>query len=190
MPIVERNPLPRVPLETREALHDWLAENHAEHGGFWLVQWRSVTGRPAIPYDDIVEECLIFGWIDSTVQKFDDERSGLRLTPRKPNSVWSASNKQRLARLEAAGLMQPAGIRAVEVAKANGMFTFLDDVDAMIVPEDLARALGDLLPAFEGIPASRRKQALYWIKSAKRDATRSARIERVVEVTANGGSVF
>ena len=107
MPIVERNPLPRVPLETREALHDWLAENHAEHGGFWLVQWRSVTGRPAIPYDDIVEECLIFGWIDSTVQKFDDERRGLRLTPRKPNSVWSASNKQRLARLEAADDIAP-----------------------------------------------------------------------------------
>ncbi len=190
MPIVEREPLPRIPFETREQLHAWLAENHTEHAGFWLVQWRSVTGRPAIRYDDIVEECLIFGWIDSTIQVFDDERSGLRLTPRRPGSIWSALNKRRLERLEAAGLMQPAGIAAVETAKANGMFTFLDDVDAMIVPEDLAQALGDLLPAFEGIPASRRKQALYWIKSAKRAQTRSARIDKVVEAAANGESVF
>ena len=118
MAIVERDPLPRIPLETRQELHDWLADNHAEHRGFWLVQWRSGTGRPAIVYDDIVEECLIFGWIDSTVQRFDEQRSGMRLTPRRPNGIWSALNKQRLARLEAAGLMQPAGIRAVEVAKA------------------------------------------------------------------------
>ncbi len=188
--IFERNPLPRIPLETREQLHDWLAENHEEHGGFWLVQWRSATGRPAIGYEAIVEECLMFGWIDSTVQKFDDERSGLRLTPRKPSSVWSALNKQRLARLEAAGLMRPAGIRAVEVAKANGMYTFLDDVDAMIVPDDLADALGDLRVVFDGFSDSRRKQALYWLKSAKRAETRSDRIAKIVAAAAEGESVF
>jgi uncharacterized protein YdeI (YjbR/CyaY-like superfamily) len=188
--IVERDPLPRIPLETRQELHDWLADNHAEHRGFWLVQWRSGTGRPAIVYDDIVEECLIFGWIDSTVQRFDEQRSGMRLTPRRPNGIWSALNKQRLARLEAAGLMQPAGIRAVEVAKANGMFTFLDDIDAMVVPEDLALALGALRPVFDGFSAGRRKQALYWIKSAKRDTTRADRIAKVVAAAEEGRSLF
>ena len=84
MPVVERNPLPRVALETREALHDWLEANHTTHGGIWLVQWRPSTGRPAIAYDDIVEECLIFGWIDSTAQSFDDQRGGVRLTPASP----------------------------------------------------------------------------------------------------------
>lgn len=190
MPIVERNPLPRVPMETRAQLHEWLEENHREHRGIWLVTWRSGTGRPAIGYEDIVRECLIFGWIDSTARTFDEQRGGLRLTPRRPDSVWSAVNKRRLAELERAGLMRPAGTAAVEIAKANGMFEFLDDVDAMIVPEDLARALGDLLAVFEGIASGRRKQALYWIKSAKREKTRSERIDKVVAAAAKGESVF
>ena len=187
MPVVERNPLPRIRLTTRAELHEWLLANHESHSGFWLVSSRP---GPDIPYEDLVEECLIFGWIDSTVQVFDKVTSGIRLTPRKANSVWSATNKARLARLETAGLMQPAGVRAVEVAKANGMFTFLDEVDAMVVPDDLAEALGDLRPVFDGFSASRRKQALYWIKSAKRPQTRADRIEKIVAAAAEGRSVF
>ena len=186
MAITERNPLPRIPLLTREQLHDWLAAHHADHRGIWLEQWRPHTGRPAIPYEDVVEECLIFGWIDSTVRTYDDERNGLRLTPRKPTSVWSASNKRRIERLEAAGLLQPAGRRAVEVARANGMYNFLDDVEALVVPEDLAAALGEHRAAFEALPEGRRKQVLYWVKSAKRDSTRRDRIAKVVQAAAEG----
>jgi len=177
-------------MQDREELHAWLAAHHGDHAGFWLVQWRPQTGLPTIGYEHIVEECLIFGWIDSTVRTFDDQRSGLRLTPRKPTSVWSASNKQRVARLEAAGRMQPAGRRAVERARANGMYTFLDDVEAMIVPEDLAAALGELRATFDDFSPGRRKQALAWIKSAKRPATRSDRIARVVAAAAEGRSLF
>jgi uncharacterized protein YdeI (YjbR/CyaY-like superfamily) len=187
VPIVERNPLPRIPLRTREELRAWLAENHAGHKGFWLVSSRP---GPDIPYDDLIEECLIWGWIDSTVQTFDDQTYGLRLTPRKPNSVWSAANKARLARLEAAGLMQPSGIRAVEVAKANGMYTFLDDVDAMIVPDDLREALGEDLVTFEGFTPGRLRQALYWVKSAKRPQTRADRIAKIAEAARDGRSLF
>ena len=190
MPIVERNPLPRVPLRTRGELHEWLAVNHASHSGFWLVQRRPAAGGPEIAYEDIVEECLIFGWIDSTIQSFDDERSGIRLTPRKPDSVWSAPNKVRLARLLQAGLMQAAGLRAVEVAQANGMYTFLDDVDALVVPEDLAQALSGCRDAFDSLTVGRRKQALYWVKSAKRPATRSDRIAKIAEAASKGESVF
>jgi uncharacterized protein YdeI (YjbR/CyaY-like superfamily) len=190
LPVVERNPLPRIPMESREQLHAWLEQNHLGHKGFWLVQWRPGTGRPNIDYEDIVAECLIFGWIDSTVQIFDEQRSGLRLTPRKPDSVWSAPNKQRLARLEAAGLMRPAGIAAVEVAKANGMYTFLDDVDALVVPDDLADALGPHREVFEGLSPGRRKQALAWVKSAKRQQTRQDRIDKIAAAAAAGRSLF
>lgn len=190
MPIVERNPLPRVPLASREELHEWLAAHHASHSGFWLVQSRPAAGGPAIAYDDIVEECLIFGWIDSTVQIFDEQLSGIRLTPRKPDSVWSAPNKVRLARLEHAGLMAPAGRAAVEVAKANGMFTFLDDIDAMVVPDDLVDALGEDRETFEAFTPGRRKQALYWVKSAKRPATRADRIAKVAAAARKGESLF
>ena len=190
LPVVERNPLPRIPMESREQLHAWLEENHLDHKGFWLVQWRSGTGGPTVDYEDIVAECLIFGWIDSTVQTFDEQRSGLRLTPRKPNSVWSAPNKARLARLEAAGLMRPAGIAAVEVAKANGMYTFLDDVDALLVPDDLDGALGGYRGVFDGFSPGRRKQALAWVKSAKRPATRQDRIDKIAAAAAEGRSLF
>jgi uncharacterized protein YdeI (YjbR/CyaY-like superfamily) len=187
VPIFERNPLPRIPLGTREELNAWFAANHSTHKGFWLVSQRP---GPDIPYDDLVEECLIWGWIDSTVQTFDEQTHGIRLTPRKPNSVWSAINKVRLAKLEAAGMMQPPGIAAVEIAKANGMYTFLDDVDAMIVPEDLAEALGEDLATFEGFSPGRIKQALYWVKSAKRPQTRADRIAKVAEAARDGRSLF
>jgi uncharacterized protein YdeI (YjbR/CyaY-like superfamily) len=187
MPVVERNPLPRIRLATRAELHDWLLANHATHQGFWLVSSRP---GPDIPYEDLVEELLMFGWIDSTVQVFDERSSGIRLTPRKPRSVWSASNKQRLERLTAAGLMRPAGLRAVEVARANGMYTFLDDVEAMVVPEDLAAALGAHRATFDGFSPGRRKQALYWIKSAKRPQTRAKRIAEVARAAAEGRSLF
>lgn len=190
MPVFERNPLPRLRLDTREQLHEWLLANHVDHDGFWLIQPRPGSGGRPIPYEDIVEECLIFGWIDSTVQTFDERSSGIRLTRRKPNSVWSASNKRRLAKLEAAGLMRPAGTKAAEVAKANGMFEFLDEIDALIVPPDLAEALGQAGAVFETFPPSRRKQALYWIKSAKRDGTRRARIEKVAAAAAKGEWLF
>lgn len=133
---------------------------------------------------------LIFGWIDSTVQTFDEQTSGIRLTPRRATSVWSAPNKARLARLEAAGLMQPAGRRAVEVAKANGMYAFLDDVEALVVPEDLAAALGSHRTTFDSFSPSRRKQTLYWIKSAKREQTRADRIAKVAAAAAEGKALF
>jgi uncharacterized protein YdeI (YjbR/CyaY-like superfamily) len=188
VPVVERNPLPRVALETREALHDWLEANHATHRGIWLVQWRPGTGRPAIAYDDIVEECLLFGWIDSTVQSFDDQLGGVRLTPRKPTSWWSAVNKKRLEKLQ--GQLRPAGIAAVEVAKANGSFYFLDDVEALIVPDDLATELGDARDVFDGFSAGRRKQALQWLKAAKWPATRAQRIAKIAAAAREGQSVF
>lgn len=190
MPIVERNPLARIPMDTRAQLHEWLAQHHDDQPGFWLVQWRSGTGRAAIAYEDIVEVCLIFGWIDSTKQRLDDRRSALRLTPRRPDSVWSAANKRRLARLEAAGRMQPAGTAAVEAAKANGMYAFLDDVEALEVPGDLAAALGDLRGVFDGFAPTRRRQALYWVKSAKRPRTRSDRIGKIVAAAGQGRSLF
>lgn len=177
-------------MRDRAELHQWLAAHHEDHRGFWLVQWRPSTGRPGIAYEDVVEECLIFGWIDSTVRTIDDERNEQRLTPRKPTSVWSASNKQRVARLAAAGLMQPAGLRAVEVARTNGMYTFLDEVEALVVPEDLASALGEARASFEGFSPSRRRQALAWIKFAKRASTRADRIAQVAAAAEDGRSLF
>ena len=102
--------------------------------------------------------------------------------PRRPGSVWTRNNKQRVAGLEEAGRMQPAGAAAVEAAKASGMWTLMDDVEDLVVPDDLAAALGALPSAreqWDGFPPSARKNALAWIVMAKREETRAARITDV-----------
>jgi uncharacterized protein YdeI (YjbR/CyaY-like superfamily) len=110
----------RVHAETRAEWRRWLAANHAASPGAWLVSWKRATGRPRVGYDESVEEALCFGWIDSLAKSESDECSRQLFTPRRPRSTWSASNVARVERLLAAGLMEPAGLAAVEDAKARG----------------------------------------------------------------------
>lgn len=179
-----------IPLRTRAELRDWLAANHTDSRGIWLVAWRRPERGPRIHYDDLVEEVLCFGWIDSTVKTIDDDRSALRLTPRKAGSVWSRPNKKRLERLLQTDLMTPAGLAVIERAKADGSWTFLDDVEDLVVPPDLTAALvaGGVLEQFDALSQGRRKQLLYWIKSAKREPTRIDRIARTVAGASEGRS--
>ncbi|HSK26987.1 MAG TPA: YdeI/OmpD-associated family protein [Jiangellales bacterium] len=183
------NDLALLHAETREEWRAWLAEHHDSEPGVWLVSWRSSTGRGSVPYEAAVEEALCFGWVDSTVRVLDEERSAQLMTPRKPSSTWARTNKERVERLLAAGRMAPAGIAAVEVAKANGSWTVLDSVEAMEVPDDLAAAL-DAEPgaraAFDGFSPSRRKGILWWVKSAKRAETRQRRIAETARLAAQG----
>ena len=95
----------RVSVESVEELRRWLSANHERTESVWLVTWKKSSGRPTVAYDDIVDQCLCFGWVDSAVRKLDTERSMLRLSPRSPKSNWSGTNKRRVARLEKAGLI-------------------------------------------------------------------------------------
>jgi uncharacterized protein YdeI (YjbR/CyaY-like superfamily) len=176
---------------TRAEWRNWLEVHHDRSPGVWVVQWRTATGRRRLSYPDLVEEALCFGWIDSTAKKLDDDRSMIRMTPRRPTSVWSRSNKDRVVRLIAAGRMTEAGLRTVEVAKRNGSWQALDDVDAMIVPDDLASALAADARArqhFDGFPPSTTRMILYWITSAKRAETRARRIAETVRLAADNRS--
>ena len=112
--------LEQVLVTSRAQWREWLAANADTSPGIWLVMPRRDSDDPAPTYDDVVEEALCFGWIDSTIRT-RDERFGLQLlTPRKPTSTWSASDKERLSRLIPAGLVTDRGLRAVEAAKGNG----------------------------------------------------------------------
>jgi len=179
----------QVQTETRDQLRDWLARNHATSPGIWLVTWKKTSGRPHLAYDDIVEEALAFGWVDSQPRTVDGQRSARLLTPRKPGSNWSRLNKQRVERLLAAGLMQPAGLAAIAVAKANGRWTALDQTETLAEPADLAAVL-DADPAarryWDAFPRSARRAILEWIGNARTDATRQARIERTASDAARG----
>lgn len=94
--------LPRVEIQSRAEWRAWLQAHHATSGSIWFVNYKKSSGGPHVPYDDIVEEALCFGWIDGLVRSLDDRR-GMALLPRKPGSSWSKSNKERVERLIAAG---------------------------------------------------------------------------------------
>ncbi len=175
----------------RAAWRAWLEANHATATGVWAVTYRRSSGRPTVAYEDLIEEALCFGWIDSIGRRLDDERTMLRFTPRKKRSVWAATNKARVERLLAAGLMAPAGLRAVEAAKADGSWEALTDSDNLVVPDDLAAALeADATAArgFDALPPSSRKQLLFWVTSAKRPETRARRVAEVCRYAAAGRS--
>lgn len=170
--------------ETLADLRAWLAACHDDSPGIWFCSWKKATGRPFVPYVDLVEELLCWGWIDSTVNTLDDER-GLQLcTPRRAKSTWTRLNRDRVARMDAAGRMQPSGWRAVAVAKDNGWWTILDPVEDLVEPDDLVAAL-DAQPAARAywddeVPPSAKKAMLWWVYSAVRDETRARRIARIV----------
>jgi uncharacterized protein YdeI (YjbR/CyaY-like superfamily) len=167
----------------------WLAEHHARDGGIWLVTHKKVSGKPRVSYDEIVEEALCFGWIDSRSGTVDEERSKLWLAPRRRGSGWSRLNKERVERLSVEGLMAPAGMRVIEVARADGSWAALDEVEAGVVPDDLAVALAALPPAraeWESFSLSARKGILQWIASAKRPDTRAKRIAETAELASRG----
>jgi len=167
----------------------WLEANHATAGGAWLVTWRPRSGRRSLDYEAAIEEALCFGWVDSTAGRYDADRGKLYFAPRKPRSVWAASNKARVERLIADGRMAPAGLAAIERARANGSWEVLDSVERLEVPVDLAAALAASPAAdaaFASFPASARKQLLGWVAVARRPETRAARITRIVQSAARG----
>jgi len=175
---------PHVFVEERATWRAWLEANHATSRGVWLVTWRSRSGKPGLPYEDAIQEALCFGWVDGTAGTVDDERGKLYFAPRKPRSGWAATNKARVEHLIAEGRMQPAGLAAIERARANGSWEVLDSVERLEVPADLAAALAARPPAaanFAAFPPSVRKQLLGSVATARRPETRAARIEKLVE---------
>lgn len=168
---------------------DWLEQNHQTSKGAWLVRPRPGSDLELIEYEDAILQALCFGWIDGPVRSFDEQTGGLWFAPRRPSSGWAATNKARLEILERDGLMAPAGTRAVEVAKANGSWTILDNAEAMREPDDLAAAL-DADPVarekWDAFPPSARKFGIAAVDAARRPDTRAARIAKLVADAAEG----
>jgi uncharacterized protein YdeI (YjbR/CyaY-like superfamily) len=183
---------PMVHVEDRAAWRAWLEANHASESGVWLVSWRRGQG-PRVEYEEAVEEALCFGWIDSQGGNIDERRSRQYYAPRKAQSGWAATNKARIERLIATGLMRPAGLAAIERAKENGSWTLLDDVEQGIVPDDLAQALAAHPPAatnFDAFPKSTRRMLLERVAQARRPETRAERILEIATLAARNERAF
>ena len=175
---------PRVEVSTRTEWRAWLAENHATTRGAWLLSWKRHTGKPSVSYEDSVEEALCFGWVDGRMNRLDDDRTMQWFAPRRPRSTWARTNKERVARLEAAGLMSDAGRAAIAVAKSNGSWDSLNDIDDLVMPPDLDAALEAHEGArahFEANSVSSRRMSMAWVTQVKSPAIRARRIEQVVE---------
>jgi uncharacterized protein YdeI (YjbR/CyaY-like superfamily) len=162
---------------SRDEWRAWLAAHHTQSTSVWLVLPKKGSGLPGVAYPDEVDEALCFGWVDSLPRKLDEKRSLILMSPRKPKSNWSAVNKAKVVRLIEAGLMTPAGLAAIEAAKANGAWNALDGVEALEVPGDLAEALTPQARAhWDAFPRSAKRGILEWILNARTPATRSKRV--------------
>lgn len=173
---------------TVEAWSSWLRDHHEQPLGVWLVSPRRAADRP-FSYEEAVLEALRYGWVDSTVRPVDEDRSKQWFAPRRRGSMWTRINKGRIARLEEAGLLEPAGAAAVAVAKETGMWTLMDDVEDCVVPDDLAAAFDDHPGSrehWDSWSPSAQKLILTWIVLAKRPETRAGRVTTTAEKAAQG----
>jgi uncharacterized protein YdeI (YjbR/CyaY-like superfamily) len=169
--------------EDQEPWRWWLTENHKTKKSIWVIFYKLSSGKQKLNWGNAVDEALCFGWIDSTKKTLDEERYIQYFSKRKPTSTWSRTNKEKVDQLISTGKMMPAGLNRIEEAKDNGSWTFLDDIEALIIPTDLTAALQAQKGAeefFLALSKSDKKILLYWVISAKRPATREKRISEIV----------
>lgn len=162
---------------------NWLQKNHAKEKSVWLIIYKKESSKPSVYYTEAVDEALCFGWIDSKPNKRDDESYYQFFAKRNPKSNWSKVNKAKVEKLIKENRMAKAGLEAIEIAKQNGTWNALDEVDNSIVPDDLKKALSKNKAAmqnFEVFPKSSKKIILEWIQNAKKEETRLKRIEETV----------
>lgn len=167
-------------IEVRSAteLREWLTKNHTQKESIWLVTYKKQVPEKYVSTDEVLDELLCFGWIDGIRRKLDLDRTMQLIAPRKVEH-WAQTYKDRFAKLEKLDLVHQAGINSVLASKQNGLWHFMDDVDALIKPDDLVQCLNEHPPAmdyFESFSKSNKRFILRWIKLAKTPATRQKRI--------------
>jgi uncharacterized protein YdeI (YjbR/CyaY-like superfamily) len=169
---------------SRAAWRAWLQENHEEKQAVWLIYYKKKANQPSLSWSDAVDEALCFGWIDSTAKPIDEDTYKQFFTKRKPKSVWSKVNKEKIKRLTAEGLMTAAGLACIETAKQNGSWTILDEVEELIIPNDLEKAFEHHAGSkefFLSLSKSAKKAMLHRIVIAKQQDTRQRRINEILE---------
>lgn len=172
----------------------WLQTHGAQSPGIWLVlAKKGVSGPTSLTYQQALEEAICNGWIDGQLAPGDERTFRRKFTPRRAGSVWSSRNVALAGRLTEAGRMTPAGLDAVQRAKADGNWDHAYEGQRSIsVPPDLAAALRATPAAeemFSRVDAANRYAVLYRVTTAKRPQTRQARIEQFVAMLARGETI-
>lgn len=174
-------------LEVKDAKDwlSWLKKNHLKSQGVWLVFHRKGSNYPSPTYEEALDWALAYGWIDSLIKKIDDTRYTRKFTPRKPWSIWSTSNINRVKRLEQESKMTRWGLEAFAKRTSEKSQSERFSVGDFKIPEDLEKALRANPRAwsnFERFTPSYRKRYLMWISNAKKSETRRQRIAEAVNL--------
>jgi uncharacterized protein YdeI (YjbR/CyaY-like superfamily) len=172
----------------------WLRKHHAKASCIWVKYAKKKSGIPSIDWNQAVDVALCYGWIDGQAKSLDETYSMQRFTPRASRSKWSKLNRERIARLTKAGLMQPAGLAEVERAKADGRWEAAYDSPAnAMVPDDLAKALARSAKAkkfFDSLSSTNRFAILYRLQEAKKPETRVRRLEKYIQMLKKGEKLY
>jgi uncharacterized protein YdeI (YjbR/CyaY-like superfamily) len=187
--------IPELAVANVAAWRKWLAANHADPSGVWLVLAKKGTVRPtSLTYDQALEEALCYGWIDGQVQRRDDMTYRQRFTPRRRRSPWSARNVGIVTRLVAEGRVQPSGQAEIDRARVDGRWQAAYDGPRTIeVPPDLAAALAAQPRAqamFDILTSQNRYAVVLRVHDAKRADTRARRIKEYVAMLARGEAIY
>lgn len=163
----------------------WLHKNHHSSKGIYLLFYKVSSDYESIRWEEAVQVAICYGWIDSTVKKIDEHQRRQLFTPRKDKSVWSKLNKTYIEKLIQENAMHESGLRKIEIAKQNGSWNSLDEVENHVIPEDLQLAFKDNPKAwsnYQSFSPSYRKSYLYWLNQAKRVETRQNRIREIIRL--------
>lgn len=185
--------LPELLVPDAEAWRAWLVENGSTSAGVWLVLSKKGGRLTALDYRGALDEALCFGWIDGQVRRRDEQAMFQRFTPRRPRSAWSKRNVEHVARLTEAGRMTPAGLAAVDAAKADGRWEaayagpaaaeFPDDWAAALAGNAKARQMWDILTS------QNRFAITYRLNQPKRAETRARRVAEFVAMLERGETI-
>jgi uncharacterized protein YdeI (YjbR/CyaY-like superfamily) len=174
--------------ETLDRWRDWLDEHHASESEVWLVFYKQPTGVASIRYEDALDEALCYGWVDSLVKRLDDRRYALKFTPRRPDSRWSARNRQRYEALKVSGRLKPAGVKRPPTDRGYGPRPARLPLPSKL-PAYIQAALRKhpaALRHFEALPPAQRRRYFAWIESAKREETKLRRLKEAIRLLAGG----
>ena len=174
---------------TQDEFRKWLDDYHGSVGELLVGFWKVGSGKPSMTWSESVDQALCFGWIDGVRRKIDDESYTIRFTPRRPKSVWSAINIAKVAGLIASGLMQPAGLAAFEKREEHRSVIYsYENRPREFDPEYEKRFRKNekAWAHFQAQPFGYRRLMIYWIVSAKQEATRISRLEKLIAASDEG----
>ncbi|HXX76992.1 MAG TPA: YdeI/OmpD-associated family protein, partial [Ktedonobacteraceae bacterium] len=175
-----------LPFETQQDWEAWLKENHAESKGIWLKIAKKEAHTPSVSYAEALDSALCYGWIDGQKAAFNEKYWLQKFTPRTAKSIWSKANCARAEALITEGRMQPEGLRQIEQAKADGRWErAYESQSKIVIPNDFQSELDKNPKArdfFNSLDSANRYAFLFRIHAVKKPETRSAKIQKFIEM--------